>query len=356
MATNPSTTVTNPPDPLAPKMNGNWRRDILGEVREGTFARKDPESYAKYQEYTKQAEDALYQKYYAEEVSNFGKNASTVNARKDAILDARAAANQRFATEISSAGAGTLVSEQVTQPVLPEQPQPPSSATTPVTPASDPQVPGQSRLVNTADDLFGPVDPATDPQVPSGRPPTLPSGRPISTFPGAQPSSRQQVGDVRADGAVLTQFLPNGTPVWVIRPAATPTVVAPATNPQVPAIPPRAFDQSGVVITNQADLAALARLSNELIVRENNLYRARNIRPSNPASVELVNELEESLAQGQLSYNRFLAAAINRARAATPPVDPAANPQVPAAQDFGSDPPIVVPAECQATGHNTGTT
>ena len=181
MATNPSTAVTNPPDPLAPKMNGNWRRDILGEVREGTFARKDPESYAKYQEYTKQAEDALYQKYYAEEVSNFGKNASTVNARKDAILDARAAANQRFATEISSAGAGTLVSEQVTQPVLPEQPQPPSSATTPVTPASDPQVPGQSRLVNTADDLFGPVDPATDPQVPSGRPPTLPSGRPIPT-------------------------------------------------------------------------------------------------------------------------------------------------------------------------------
>ena len=231
MATNPSTTVTNPPDPLAPKMNGNWRRDILGEVREGTFARKDPESYAKYQEYTKQAEDALYQKYYAEEVSNFGKNASTVNARKDAIIDARAAAKQRFATEISSAGAGVLVSEQITQPVLPEQPQPPSSATTPVTPASNPQVPGQSRLVNTADDLFGPVSPTDNPQVPAAR--TLPSGRPILPLTDNGGSFNRQVGDVRADGAVLTQFLSNGTPVFVIRPAATPTAVTPASNPQV---------------------------------------------------------------------------------------------------------------------------
>ena len=30
----------------------------------------------------------------------------------------------------------------------------------------------------------------------------------------------RQIGDVRADGAVLTQFLSGGTPVWVIRPAA----------------------------------------------------------------------------------------------------------------------------------------
>ena len=111
--------------------------------------------------------------------------------------------------------------------------------------------------------------------------------------------------------------------------------VNPAVNPQVPADEvisdnPLQVRLGGVVITNQADLAALARLSNDLIVRQNNLFRARRISPSNPASIELVNELEQSLAQGQSSYERFLATVIARARTAAPPaVAPVANPQVP---------------------------
>jgi hypothetical protein len=124
------------------------------------------------------------------------------------------------------------------------------------------------------------------------------------------------------------------------QPPITPTNTAPVTpgaNPQVPADEvisdnPLQVRLGGVVITNQADLAALARLSNDLIVRQNNLFRARRISPSNPASIELVNELEQSLAQGQSSYERFLATVIARARTAAPPaVAPDANPQVPAA-------------------------
>ena len=71
-----------------------------------------------------------------------------------------------------------------------------------------------------------------DPQVPAATP-TPPPGRPILPLTDDGGSFNRLVGDVRADGAVLTQFLSNGTPVFVIRPAATPTTVNPTSNPQV---------------------------------------------------------------------------------------------------------------------------
>ena len=71
-----------------------------------------------------------------------------------------------------------------------------------------------------------------NPQVPAATP-TPPPGRPILPLTDDGGSFNRQIGDVRADGAVLTQFLSNGTPVFVIRPAATPTTVNPTSNPQV---------------------------------------------------------------------------------------------------------------------------
>jgi len=72
-----------------------------------------------------------------------------------------------------------------------------------------------------------------DPQVPAAAP-TPPPGRPLLPITDDGGSFNRQIGDVRADGAVLTQFLSGGIPVFVIRPAVTtPPAVTPASNPQV---------------------------------------------------------------------------------------------------------------------------
>ena len=71
-----------------------------------------------------------------------------------------------------------------------------------------------------------------NPQVPAATP-TPPPGRPLLPVTDDGSGFNRQIGDVRADGAVLTQFLSNGTPVFVTRPAATPTTVNPTSNPQV---------------------------------------------------------------------------------------------------------------------------
>ena len=341
-----------------------------------------------------------------------------------------------------------------------------TNPSTAVTNPPNPQVPAATPPPPLGRSASTPVTNPPNPQVPAAASP-LPPGRPISTFPGAQPSSRNRVGDVRADGAVLTEFLPGGTPVWVIRPAATPTTVNPTSNPQVigerttvsnfnetafaqnnpreyaqyvvrrgqaeealtnkyyilgtdrilqsggslilpggepnpanaqieaaarvtakaeavevanqefadqivaagagtltpatnpllptspspptspsntapvtpasnPQVPPDGVisddplqvSLGGVIVTNEKDLDTLVRLGNDVIVTRNSLYSNSLIRPRNPAVIAAGNELRERLAREEASLERFRNAVINRARTA-PPVNPATNPQVP---------------------------
>jgi hypothetical protein len=383
MATSTPEPQSNPPDP---QTNGDWRWGLLGQPRLGTFARKDPAAFQEYTAYRAQAETALYEKYYAEQVSNFGENASTVEARKDAIIDASAAANQQFAIKIASAGAGTLVSTPITQPVLPQQPQPPSGPVTPVNPAANPQTPGESRLINTADDLLGPVSPDANPQIPAAAP-TPPPGRPLLPLRNDGGSFNQQVGDVREDGAVLTQFLDANTPVFVIRPGATtPPPVAPDANPQVPdgslpeeqaspaapAVSPAVDPQvpaapalprrgplptitlDGLLITDQSDLIAYEEALNRVLESNQDLFNARLRRPRDP---DLIDAVQEQLDFRQRIRANIRKEVVDRARVAAAqaqvanllvpdgslpeeqaspgalsnaPVDPGVNPQVPA--------------------------
>lgn len=242
MATSAPANVNNPPNPQV-----SLGTSTVTNVNEAKFRQNDPAGYRAYEAYKVQAVQALTEKYIAE-------GDSPGLARDQALIEADLAADRRFAPQILAAGAGG--SAPATTPLLAQQPQPPNGPVTPVAPAANPQVPAAA--------------------------PIPPPGRPILPLTDNGGSFDRQIGDVRADGAVLTQFLSNGTPVFVIRPAATPTAVNPATNPQVPAVavdPPNITgDESAVV-------------------------------PTAPAAVA-----------------------------------PAANPQVPDAQDFGSDPPIVVPA------------
>lgn len=105
---------------------------------------------------------------------------------------------------------------------------PPTAVTNP----PNPQVPGAAPTPAPGRSAPTPVTNPPNPQVPAAAP-VPPPGRPIQPLTDNGGGFNRQIGDVRADGAVLTQFLSGGTPVWVIRPAATPTAVTPASNPQV---------------------------------------------------------------------------------------------------------------------------
>lgn len=135
MATSVPAPQNNPPDPQITSVG----QTTAGNVNIATFASRDPAGFVEYEAYRAQAETALFEKYDAEEKENFGANANAVIPRQDAERDSRLAANQRFASQIVAAGAGTLTT--TTTPLLAQQPQPPGGPTTPVTPADNPQVP-----------------------------------------------------------------------------------------------------------------------------------------------------------------------------------------------------------------------
>ena len=107
-----------------------------------------------------------------------------------------------------------------------------TSVPTAVTNPPNPQVPAATPTPPPGRPPPTAVTNPPNPQVPAATP-TPPPGRPILPLTDDGGSFNRQIGDVRADGAVLTQFLSNGTPVFVIRPAATPTTVNPTSNPQV---------------------------------------------------------------------------------------------------------------------------
>jgi hypothetical protein len=185
----------NPPDPQIVTESSRTATN----VNRGTLLRNDPATAAAYANYQTSARRALTEKYLAE-------GASLESASIDAAFEATAAANQQFAPQIVAAGAGTFTN--TTNPLLPQQPQPPSGPVTPVNPAANPQAPAAA--------------------------PTPPPGRPLLPLRDDGSGFNRQIGDVREDGAVLTQFLSDGTPVFVINASATNTAVSPTANPQVP--------------------------------------------------------------------------------------------------------------------------
>jgi hypothetical protein len=196
MATAAPSSQSNPPDPQVVTESSRTATN----VNRATLLRNDPATAAAYANYQTNAQRVLTEKYLAE-------GASPASASESAAEDAQAAANQQFAPQIVAAGAGTFTN--TTNPLLPQQPQPPSGPVTPVNPVANPQAPAAA--------------------------PTPPPGRPLLPLRDDGSSFNRQIGDVREDGAVLTQFLDNGTPVFVIRPGATtPPSVAPVANPQVP--------------------------------------------------------------------------------------------------------------------------
>ena len=185
----------NPPDPQIVTESSRTATN----VNRGTLLRNDPATAAAYTNYQTSARRALTEKYLAE-------GASLESASIDAAFEATAAANQQFASQIVAAGAGTFTN--TTNPLLPQQPQPPSGPVTPVNPAANPQAPAAA--------------------------PTPPPGRPLLPLRDDGSGFNRQIGDVREDGAVLTQFLSDGTPVFVINASATNSAVSPTANPQVP--------------------------------------------------------------------------------------------------------------------------
>jgi len=195
MATSVPAPQSNPPNPQVSSSSASTAVNVSA----GTFAARDPAGARAYEQYRVQAERELTEKYIAE-------GDSPGLARQQAVIEAKLAANQQFAPQIAAAGAGTLT--QTTTPLLAQQPSPPGGPVTPVTPAANPQVPAAA--------------------------PTPPPGRPLLPITDDGGSFNRQIGDVRADGAVLTQFLSGGIPVFVIRPAVTTAPpVTPASNPQV---------------------------------------------------------------------------------------------------------------------------
>jgi hypothetical protein len=185
----------NPPDPQIVTESSRTATN----VNRGTLLRNDPATAAAYANYQTSARRALTEKYLAE-------GASLESASIDAAFEATAAANQQFAPQIVAAGAGTFTN--TTNPLLPQQPQPPSGPVTPVNPAANPQAPAAA--------------------------PTPPPGRPLLPLRDDGSGFNRQIGDVREDGAVLTQFLSDGTPVFVRNASATNSAVSPTANPQVP--------------------------------------------------------------------------------------------------------------------------
>ena len=157
--------ATSAPAPVA---TTSTQSQTVSNVSELTFAQRDPAGYKDYVAFRTKEANALTEKYTAEEVANFGANASATQPRQAAIANATLAANKQFAQQIAAAGAGTVI--QSTNPLLPTQPVPPTSSNTaPVNPAVNPQVPqpqdlpnpapGESRLINTLDDFGEPIPP-----------------------------------------------------------------------------------------------------------------------------------------------------------------------------------------------------
>jgi hypothetical protein len=99
----------------------------------------------------------------------------------------------------------------------------------------------------------------------------------------------------------------------------------------------------GVVITNQADLDTLARLINDVAVARDNEFRINIIRPRTPALEAQSDQLRERLFREEASLERFRNAVIARARTA-PPVNPAVNPQVPSPNAIPRTPATATPA------------
>ena len=157
--------ATSAPAPVA---TTSTQSQTVSNVSELTFAQRDPAGYKDYVAFRTKEANALTEKYTAEEVANFGANASATQPRQAAIANATLAANKQFAQQIAAAGAGTVI--QSTNPLLPTQPVPPTSSNTaPVNPAVNPQVPqpqdlpnpapGESRRINTLDDFGEPIPP-----------------------------------------------------------------------------------------------------------------------------------------------------------------------------------------------------
>ena len=214
MATAAPSPQSNPPDPQITSSQST----TVSNVSLLTFAQNDPAGYREYEAYRAQAERALFEKYDAEEKENFGPIASATRPRRDAVRNSGLAANQQFASQIIAAGAGTATT--TTDPLLPQQPQPPSGPATPVNSAANPQVPppprafpnpapGESRLVNTLED-FGPV---TNPPI------VVPTPAPTPVDP----------VNITGDESAFVPTPPD--------PLATPGAVNPATNAQVTSAP-----------------------------------------------------------------------------------------------------------------------
>jgi hypothetical protein len=79
-------------------------------VSELTFAQNVPTGYQQYVEFRNQQAAALREKYTAEAIENFGSIDARTRSRIATISQSQAtiAANQRFATQIQAAGAGTV--------------------------------------------------------------------------------------------------------------------------------------------------------------------------------------------------------------------------------------------------------
>ena len=154
--------ATSAPAPVATTLQSH----TVSNVSLLTFAQKDPAAYKEYEVYRAQAEKALYEKYNAEEIANFGANASAVTPRQDAIRDSTEAAKQQFAQQIAAAGAGTLT--QSTTPLLATEPNPPTATASPVatSPYADPAGTTDGPLIAAAGTAPSPVNNATtDPTV-----------------------------------------------------------------------------------------------------------------------------------------------------------------------------------------------
>jgi hypothetical protein len=144
MATSVPAPQSNPPDPQVPTSGSS----TVTNVNPAEFRRRDPASAQAYDQFRLQSERALTEKYIAE-------GANPADAREDAVIEARIAANQQFAPQIASAGAGTVT--PATTPLLPQQPQPPGGPVTPVDPATNPQVAAPTTVAAESPALAVPV-------------------------------------------------------------------------------------------------------------------------------------------------------------------------------------------------------
>jgi hypothetical protein len=206
-----------------------------------------------------------------------------------------------------------------------------TSVPTPQSNPPDPQVPAATPPPPPGRPTTTTQNNPPDPQVPAATPPP-PPGRPLLPLRDDGGSFNRQIGDVREDGAVLTQFLDNGTPVFVIRPAeSTPAAVSPAVNPQVPP-PPRA-------LPNPAP--GESRLVNTLedfgtpIPPPPGFFENQRVRVRAPAAVAAV-----AVDPADITGNESAFVPTPPDPTATPgAVNPATNPQVAAAA--AADPPAV---------------